>query len=146
MNRQFHAKVSFGSYVLLAAMLSVAIYLIWQTAYLTKQWCGILITADLLIMVIIIERIINTTYTVTHDNRLVIHNGRFSKDIILSLDDIDRIDRINSMRIGGKALRTTLVIVMNDKTEHYIYPRNEEDFVQFLIKRKNKNKDYDDED
>lgn len=131
--------------MLLAALLSVAVYLIWETASLTKQGSGILIAVDLLLMVIIVERIIHTTYTVTHDNKLVIHKGRFSKDIILPLDNIDRVDRINSMRIGGKALRSTLAIVMSDKSEHYIYPRNEEEFVQYLIKRKTKQQVNDDE-
>lgn len=139
MNRQFQSKISFGNYVLLAALLSVAIYFIWQTeTVLARSLSGIMLAIDLFVMVIVIERMIHTTYTVTADKQLIIHKGRFGKDIIISLDEIDKIDRINRLRIAGKPLQTSLVIVTRDQTEYYITPTNEEDFIKCIIQRKKK--------
>lgn len=136
MNRQFQAKIQFGNYVLLAALLSVAICLIWQTTAIAKQFSGLLIALDLFLMVLIVERMIHSTYTVTSDNLLVIHRGRLSKDIVISIDEIDRIDRINRMRIGGKPLQTFIVVVLRDGKEFYINPKNEEDFIRCIAKRR----------
>lgn len=136
MNRQFQAKISIGSYVLLAALLSVAVYFMWQTSELVRTMSGIVLAIALLMMVVVIERMIHTTYTITADKRLVIHKGRFCKDMVIPLDAIDRIDRINRLRIAGKPLRTSLVIVTKDQTEHHINPTNEEDFIVCITRRK----------
>ena len=145
MNRQFQSKISLGNYVLLAALLSVAIYFIWQTeTVLVRSISGIVLAIDLLMMVVIIERMIHTTYTLTADKRLVIHKGRFCQDIVISLDEIDKLDRINRMRIGRKALQTYLVVVTKDKKEYYITPNNEEDFIKCIIQRKKKGQEAED--
>ena len=122
--------------MLLAALLSVAIYLIWQTTLLPKAGSGALIAIDLLLMVVVIEKMIHTTYTVTSSNTLIIHAGKFSKDKIIPISDIDRIDRINRIRIGGKALQTSLAIVMKDQKEYFITPVNEEDFIKCIAKHR----------
>ncbi|MBQ6964596.1 MAG: PH domain-containing protein [Bacteroidaceae bacterium] len=144
MNRQFHSKVSFSNYVLLAALLSVAIYFVWNTEALTRPVSGILIAAILLIMVILIERMIHTTYTIRTDRTLVIHRGRFAKEVVIPLDEIAHIDRINHLRIGGRALRTSLVLVLRNNTEHYITPINEEDFIQCIIQKRKKTEEEED--
>jgi hypothetical protein len=122
--------------VLLAALLSVAISFVWHTDTLPRQAVGIVLTADLLLMVIIVERMTHTTYTVTSSRTLVIHKGRLIRDRVISLDEIDRIDRISSLKVGGRVLRSSLVIVTKDNHEHHVSPRNEEDFIQCIIKRK----------
>lgn len=124
--------------MLLAALLSVALYFVWQTTMLTRQGSGILLAIDLLLMVLIVERMIHTTYTITADKTLVIHRGKLSRTKVIPLDDISRIDRVNRLRIGGKPLQTFLVIVLKSGVEHYITPRNEEDFIQCVIKNKTK--------
>lgn len=135
MNRQFHAKIPMMNYVLLAALLSVAISFIWSSEYIARQWIGLLLAVVLVIMIIVIEKIINTTYTITSDGMLVIHEGKFSKDVVVPIENIERVDRINRYRMGGKPLLTYLVIVVNDGTEHGVMPKNEEDFIK-CIKRK----------
>ncbi len=144
MNRQFHSKTSLRNYALLAALLSVAIYFMWNTESLTRQWSGVLIAIVLLVIVIVIERIIHTTYTITKERTLVIHQGRFSKDKVIPLDDIERIDRISRNRIGGKPLMTYLAVVLKDHTEHYITPKNEEDFIKCIAQRRKKTEEAED--
>ena len=138
MNRQFQAKISIKHYALLAVLLSVAIYFVWHTEMLSYQGCGILMAVVLLLMVIVIERMIHTTYTITSDHTLIISNGRFSKKKNIHLDDIDRIDQIRRYRIGNKSLHTYLAIVLKNNTEYYITPRNEEDFIKCVIQKKKK--------
>ncbi len=138
MNRLFHTKIAIGNYVLLAALLSVAIYFVWHTDMLTRQGSGLLLTIDLLAMVIIIERMIHSTYTITTDRTLIISKGRFAKKRVISLDEIAKIDRINHWRVGQKPLRTSLVIVLKDNTEYYINPNNEEDFIKCIQQRRKK--------
>lgn len=138
MNRQFQAKISIKHYALLAVLLSVAIYFVWHTEMFSYQGCGILMAAVLLLMVIVIERMIHTTYTITSSNTLIIRQGRFSKEKAIQLDDIDRIDQIKRYRIGNKPLHTYLAIVLKNNIEYYITPRNEEDFIKCIIQKKKK--------
>lgn len=145
MNRQFHAKISMMNYVLLAALLSVAISFIWSSEYIARQWIGLLLAVVFVVMIIIIEKIINTTYTITSDGKLVVHNGRFSKDIVVPIENIERIDRINRYRIGRKPLLTYLVIVLNDGTEHGVMPNNEEDFIKCVKRKRQHLQDTDDD-
>ena len=90
----------------------------------------------LLIMVVVIERIINTTYTITTEDTLVIHEGRFSKDVVISIGDIDRIDRINRYRIAGRPLLSYLVVVLSDGKEYGIMPKNEENFIKCITRKR----------
>ena len=122
-NRQFHSTTPFGNYVLLAALLSVAIYILWQG--LSRQITGIIIAAILVFMLIIIERMIHTCYTITTDGKLIIDKGRLAKVVVLNLKDIKKIDKIR---------RSSLVVVTFDNKEYYIRPQNEEDFIKCIKK------------
>ena len=106
MNRQFHAKISLRHYTLLAALLSVALYFTWHTELLARQWIGLVLGIVLVLMVVLVEKIINTHYTVTR------------------------------LRLLGKPLITYLIIVMTDGTEHCVMPKNEEDFIKCIAQRR----------
>lgn len=136
MNRQFHAKIPLRHYTLLAALLSVALYFTWHTELLERQWTGIVLGVVLVLMVVLVEKIINTHYTVTTDAQLLIHEGRFAKDKTVDILSIDRIDRINRLRLFGKPLITYLIIVMTDGKEHCIMPKNEKDFIKCIAQRR----------
>ena len=106
---------------------------------MSRQMVGLLFAVDLVIMIIIVERMVHTTYSVIkHDDTwlLNIHKGKLSKDITIDLRDIDRIDRINKLRLGGKPLQTFLVIVLKNNKEYYITPKNEEEFIKCIAKRR----------
>lgn len=129
MNRVFQAKINIGNYILLILLLLVAIH---------SMWCvnGILLCLSLLLLVVIIERMIHTTYTITTGGMLIINNGRFSKRKEISLSDINSIERIRGMRIGGKTISTSLLITCKNGKIFQISPRNEEDFVKCVQKRR----------
>lgn len=145
MNRLFHAKISLGNYVLLSALLAVAIYFVWQAPLLPRQALGILICVILLIMVIIVERMINTTYTLTADGTLVIHKGRFSKDIIVNISDIKKTILIDRWKLFGHSIYSYILIEVNDNTSIIVRPNNEYDFIHKIEKIKNDNSNDDEE-
>lgn len=113
--------------MLLAALLSVAIYFMWQTATLGRAAGGFGLLCILTLMVVIIEKMINTTYTVTAESTLVIHTGRFSKDVVIPLTDIKQID---------KTRRGYLLVVTTDNIEYAVHPTNEQDFIKCIEKRR----------
>ncbi|MBO5025325.1 MAG: PH domain-containing protein [Bacteroidaceae bacterium] len=129
MNRVFQAKINIGNYILLILLLLVAIH---------SMWCvnGILLCLSLLLLVVIIERMIHTTYTITTDGMLIINNGRFSRRKEVPLSDINSIERIRGMRIGGKTISTSLLITCKNGKIFQVSPRNEDDFVKCVQKRR----------
>ena len=127
LNRQFHTKVHYGNYVLLAALLSVTFCLLWQG--LSRPVTGIIIGVLLLFMLIIVERMVHTCYIITSDGKLIIDKGRLSKTIYIDISDIQRIDKIRN---------SSLVIVMNNGKEYFVQPTNEEDFIKCIKTRRKK--------
>lgn len=134
MNRVFQAKINIGNYILLILLLLVAIH---------SMWCvnGILLCLSLLLLVVIIERMIHTTYTITTDGMLIINNGRFSRRKEVPLSDINSIERIRGMRIGGKTISTSLLITCKNGKIFQVSPRNEDDFVKCVQKRRMQTQD-----
>lgn len=129
MNRVFQAKINIGNYILLILLLLVAIH---------SMWCvnGLLLCLSLLLLVVIIERMIHTTYTITTNGMLIINNGRFSRRKEVPLSDINSIERIRGMRIGGKTISTSLLITCKNGKIFQVSPRNEDDFVKCVQKRR----------
>ncbi len=145
MTRLFHAKISIGNYVLLSALLAVAIYFVWQIPFDSRQVLGAIVCVVLLMMVIIVERMINTTYTLTDDGMLIIHKGRFAKDIVVSVDDITEMTHSDQISLFGKGLYSSLIIETKDNGKIAIRPDNEADFVNKVNKLINRNNEYEDD-
>lgn len=128
MNRLFRAKIHKGSYVMLLALLVLTVFCMWNKA-------AVIMGVAMVLMVVVIERMINTTYTVTSDGRLVIHKGRLSKDVTLDVRGIQRIDRAQGYRLFGASLQSSLIIVMDDGRQVCVTPALEDEFVD-CIRRK----------
>ncbi len=128
MNRLFHARIQPSAYVLLAILLGMTVYSMWIVN-------GILIAVMLLLLVVVVERIIHTTYTVTSDNILVIHTGRYSTDKTVPLANIRRMERIESLRLFGKVLRTFVLVECMDGRCFAVIPTDEAGFINCIKKR-----------
>ena len=72
MNRIFHVKIAGGTYFLLILLTAVMVFAFWCM----KAMIGLVVALGL---IIIIERIIHSTYTLTADGKLVVYYGRFYK-------------------------------------------------------------------
>ena len=87
MQRLFHAKIQFQSWVLLIAVLFVFAYSAWH-----KQ--PIILLLSLILLIVMIDRMIHTTYTIS-DTHLIIHTGKFSKDQLIPLENLIRLEKIS---------------------------------------------------
>lgn len=127
MDRVFQARIRLGSIVLLAAVTAAAVYFMW-----CKN--GILMAVALLFMVVVIEMMVKTAYTVKASGMLVINRGRFSKTVEIDLQDIECIERINRFRVFGCAMSRYLLIHVKGRGAVAVMPVNEEGFVKCIEK------------
>ena len=125
MNRIFHARVPWYTPILLVLLTIVAVWAYWH-------WQGIVAFMALALMFLIIERAINTTYTLTTNGRLIIHRGRFSKEIVIPLADIRRIERIRSARLGAFCLKRYLLVHYAQGQTVSLIPTKEEELLKLL--------------
>ncbi|MBQ4276953.1 MAG: PH domain-containing protein [Bacteroidaceae bacterium] len=118
----FPARISSGNIVLIVLLLVVTLYMMWHGI-------GVAIALSLLLLVLVVERTIHSEYRVG-GGRIVIHHGRFSKDRVVEVKTIVRIERIRRMRIGGRAWISYLLLVLTDGDMVAVMPRNEDEFLK----------------
>ena len=70
MNRIFHARIAAGQYLFVILAGTIAVYGLWEKNILVA-------VLFMLLLVVSIEKLIHTTYTVTTDNKLSLFFGRF---------------------------------------------------------------------
>lgn len=131
MNRIFHARIHALMYALVLILLFGAGTAFWYHMPI----CG---GAFLLLLVLAIERIIHTTYTITADGLLCISYGRFARTRTIPLKDIVRVERIRRMRTGRHCLLSYLLIVYGQGKETAVMPMKEDEFMETLIAKRKK--------
>lgn len=129
MNRIFHARIAWGQYVFLALIAGLAFYMLWNhhplSAAIFMIW-----------LVVIVEKLIHTTYTVTPDGKLILFFGRFSRGKEILLKDIISVEQASSMQIGKFAvMRYVLVKYGGEGKCAVLLPVKEEEFVRLLGER-----------
>ena len=103
MNRIFHARIAVGQYLFIILAGAMAVYGLWEKNILIA-------VLFMLLLVVSIEKLIHTTYTVTADNRLLLFFGRFSRGREILLKDITSVERTSSMRIGRFAVMRYVLV------------------------------------
>lgn len=134
MDRVFQARIRISSILLLAAVTVAAVYFMW-----CKN--GILMAVALLFMVVVIEMMVKTAYTVKASGMLVIRRGRFSRTVEINLRDIESIERINRFRVFGRTMSKYLLIHVKGGVSVAVMPVNEEGFVKCIEKCRERNMD-----
>ena len=129
MNRIFHARISFYMYLLIALVAAVAFYLLWNRMPIG----GALM---LLLLIVVIERVIHTTYTITTDGRLVVSYGRFQKPVEMPVNSIQRVEKLRSLRLGHHCLVEYLLICYDEHKHVAVMPVKEDEFLETLHKRR----------
>ena len=87
----------------------------------------------MLLLVIAIERLIHTTYTLTADDRLLLFYGRFSRSEEISLKDIISVERASSMKIGRFAVMRYVLVKYGTKGKcAVLLPVKEDMFIKPL--------------
>lgn len=129
MNRIFHARIHSLMYVLVLLLLFGTGTAFWYR----MPVCG---AVFLLLLVVAVERIIHTTYTLTPDGLLRISYGRFARVRTIPLKDIVRVERIRRMRAGHHCLLSYLLIVQDGGKETAVMPIKEDEFMETLIAKR----------
>lgn len=125
-NRIFHARVTVGQYLFLLLVTVVVIHEMW-----VKH--ALMAIIFMLLLVVVIERLIHTTYTLTVDGKLILSYGRFSRAKEISLSDIVSIERTSSMQIGRFALLRYLLLKYGEKGKFVaLFPVKEDLFIKTL--------------
>lgn len=128
MNRIFHARIAWYQYFLLVVLtVNVA----------GARWCKYILPAVLLILmlIIVIEQIIHTVYTITPDGILEISTGRFIRKKVIPVSGITAIKKCHSMKFGRFSVTEYVLIEYGKGKFVSVMPVKEREFVGLLEKR-----------
>ncbi|WP_291527904.1 PH domain-containing protein [Bacteroides sp. UBA939] len=129
MNRIFHARIAAGQYLFLLPATAITVHQLWMNHV-------IMAIVFMLLLVVAIERLIHTTYTLTVDHKLVLFYGRFSHPKEIPLNEIISVERASSMKIGRFAVMRYVLVKYGTKGEcAVLLPVKEDLFIKTLNER-----------
>ncbi len=131
MDRIFHARVPFYMFIFIALVGAMALLFLWKMMPL----CGL---AMLLLLIVAIERVIHTTYTITTKGLFIVSYGRFQRKKEISLQEISRVEKLRSFRIGRMCLVEYLLVFYDNEKYVTVMPVKEDEFLETLQKRREK--------
>ena len=128
MNRIFHARIAWYQYFLLVVLTVNAV---------GALWCKYILPAVLLILmlIVVIEQIIHTVYTVTPNGILEISTGRFIRKKVIPISEITAIRKCHSMKFGRFSVTEYVLIEYGKGKFVSVMPVKEREFVELLEKR-----------
>ena len=128
MNRIFHARIAWYQYFLLVVL---------TVNVVGALWCKYILPAVLLILMlmVVIEQIIHTVYTVTPDGILEISTGRFIRKKVIPISEITAIRKCHSMKFGRFSVTEYVLIEYGKGKFVSVMPVKEREFVELLEKR-----------
>ncbi|WP_287664506.1 PH domain-containing protein [Bacteroides sp.] len=128
MNRIFHARIAWYQYFLLVVL---------TVNVVGALWCKYILPAVLLILmlIVVIEQIIHTIYTVTPDGILEISTGRFIRKKVIPISEITAIRKCHSMKFGRFSVTEYVLIEYGKGKFVSVMPVKEREFVELLEKR-----------
>lgn len=129
MNRIFHARITWYQYVALV---------LFTVNGGVALWCKFAIVGALLLLlvVVLIEQIIHTTYTLTPDGMLEIYQGRFVRRRVVPLREITSVEVCRSMRFGAFSVTRYVLIGYGKGLFVSVMPVKEREFVELIEKRR----------
>ena len=128
MNRVFHARITWYHLLLLVLVSACTVYLVWH-----KQALGALLFS--LVLLVLIECVIHTTYTVTAEGLLVIAKGRFYKKRTIPIGEILSIERKRSMTVFNCSVTHFVLIRWGYDKYVALIPVKEKEFIQLIRER-----------
>ena len=128
MNRIFHARIVWYQYFLLVVL---------TVNVVGALWCKYILPAVLLILmlIVVIEQIIHSVYTVTPDGILEISTGRFIRKKVIPISEITAIRKCHSMKFGRFSVTEYVLIEYGKGKFVSVMPVKEREFVELLEKR-----------
>jgi len=128
MNRIFHVKIAQGAYIFLVLCTALMVIAFWYQEAIVGMIMALLLIVN-------IERIIHSTYTLTADGKVVVYYGRFYKGKTISLTDITDVELKRSSGFGGIMPSQYVLIHYENKNLLSLVPVKPEEFINALVKR-----------
>ena len=128
MNRVFHARITWYHLLFLVLVSVCTVYLVWH-----KQALGALLFS--LVLLVLIECVIHTTYTVTAEGLLVIAKGRFYKKRTIPIGEILSVERKRSMTVFNCSVTHFVLIRWGYDKYVALIPVKEKEFIQLIRER-----------
>ena len=130
MDRTFHEKGSWAGFALVVILAGFIIHLFWYRSSINALM-GLILAGFLLI---VIDKMINSTYTFTDDFKLIIRNGKFSKETVILINEITSA-RIVEVKVFS---RKYVLITYGADHELGIRPESDDKFLRELKIRQKK--------
>lgn len=125
MNRIFHTRITWYQYLFL---------LILGVNAFAALWCKYIILAVIvmLLLIVLIEQIIHTTYTITSDGKLILYRGRFTRQQTIAIREITDVRKVHSMKFGRFSVTEYVLIEYGSGKFASVLPAKEEEFLKSL--------------
>lgn len=117
-----------GTYVLLFLFAAVMVWAFWDM----QPIVGLVMAMAL---VVTIESIIHSTYTLTTDGNLVVYRGRFRRTQTISLTDITDVELKRIHALGKLAAADYVLVHLRTGRHLSLMPLCPEEFMRALVKR-----------
>ena len=129
MNRIFHARIAWYQYFLLIVLGANAFGFLWCKYILLAVFM-------MLLLIVVIEQVIQTTYTVTPEGELILSYGRFTRKKTIPIKDIISIRKHHSMKFGRFSVTEYLLIEYGQEKYASVMPVKEREFIESVEKRR----------
>lgn len=129
MNRIFHARIAWYQYFLLVVLGANAFGFLW---------CKYIVLAAfmMLLLIVVIEQVIHTVYTITSQDELILSYGRFTRKKTIPVKDIVSVQKHHSMKFGRFSV-TEYVLIEYGKGKYVsVMPVKEQEFIELLEKKR----------
>lgn len=129
MNRVFHARIAWYQYLLTVVLgVNAAGFL----------WCKYIIPAAvlMLLLIVVIEQIIHTLYTISTDGILTLTYGRFLGRKVIPIKEITSVKKCSSMRFGRFAVTDYVLIEYGNGKYATALPVKEAEFMELIDKKR----------
>lgn len=129
MNRIFHARIAWYQYFLLIMLAINAFATLWGKHI-------ILAVLIMFLLIVVIEQVIHTTYTITPEGELIIYSGRFIRKKTIPLKEITGVRKVHSMKFGSFSVTNYILIEYGKGKFVSALPVKEQEFMELLEKKK----------
>lgn len=132
MVRTFHSRINKTTlFFCLLPSTVLAVYFFW-----VKMPVAALVF--MLLLVVLTERLIHTSYIFTDDGFLWIDKGRFSRKTAIALSDISKVEVVRASALALLKSKETVMLTFHDGSLRFITPYPADDFCHYLNHRKEK--------
>ena len=128
MDRTFQARATAGQYLALSLYTLMTVYGLWH-----KGWLVALVF--MLLLVVLIEQIVHSAYTVRAAGELVVRRGRFRRTRCIPLQEISLAERVASPLFGALFVSHYVLVHYAGGKSLALLPAHEEEFLKTLAAR-----------